>query len=427
MIHETKLAGWNVPECPFAIDYSVAAMEEIRAAVITGFQRLARGGLEVGGVMFGQWENNRLQILAARPIECEHARGPGFQLTERDRLGLSQLLQTYSTDRLLNGLVPVGFYLSHTRSDICLADSDQEIYNHFFPAPWQVVLVLRPGRHGGTRAGFFFRAADGSLRAERSYQEFSLAESPGAAVRPGAGRLPQPEKPAHLEERRSGLPEQEPAPRPAPPARPAPPFPLQAQLPLDVPQFLAEHMPEQSPRRARWPWLLLAATIAAAALLGWRFYQASNTLIPLHLQVQEHGGQLQIEWDRTAKPVVTASRGLLEIKDGKMPSIASPLTSDQLTNMGPFTYARSSGDVEVRLTVFSPTNQRTEEMTRFLGQSAPVPQQPIGPDGDLRKERDALAAQVEQLKRELQKEQQNSQSLQRTIKILETRLGVSGR
>ena len=68
---ELKFAAWSVAESPVAIEYSLVVIEEIRHAVAEGFQRLSRGGIEVGGILYGTRDGRTVRILAMRPIACE--------------------------------------------------------------------------------------------------------------------------------------------------------------------------------------------------------------------------------------------------------------------------------------------------------------------------------------------------------------------
>src|SRR5580700_2951194 len=173
---ENKLAAWAVAESPITIEYSLIVIEEIRHSVAEGFQRLSRGGIEVGGILYGMRDGRTVRILAMRPIACEHARGPAFLLSDKDRMVLNQQLAADAEDPHLDGLISVGWFLSHTRSEITLSDSDLELYSIFFPAPWQVTLIVRPGRAGSMRAGFFVREADGTVKSESSYLEFNFPD-----------------------------------------------------------------------------------------------------------------------------------------------------------------------------------------------------------------------------------------------------------
>jgi len=184
---DTKFGSWSVAESPISIEYSLVVIEEIRHEVAEGFQRLSRGGIEVGGFCTARATGRTVRVLAMRPIACEHARGPAFLLSDKDRVALNEQVLRDKDEPHLEGLISVGWFLSHTRSEIALTDSDLEIYSIFFPAPWQVTLVIRPGRGGSMRAGFFVREADGhgEDRAELSRIQFSRPA--GGRARPRAG------------------------------------------------------------------------------------------------------------------------------------------------------------------------------------------------------------------------------------------------
>src|SRR5436309_506938 len=70
--------SWSVPEIPLTIEYSLDVLEEVRAAATGGLRQLSRGGLEVGGVLFGIRGARSIRITRWRLIPCEHARGPAF-------------------------------------------------------------------------------------------------------------------------------------------------------------------------------------------------------------------------------------------------------------------------------------------------------------------------------------------------------------
>jgi len=156
---EVTFGTWSVPASPIIVEYSVVVVEEIRHDVAEGFQKLSRGGIEVGGLLYGVREGQTIRITAIRPTACEHAAGPAFRLSERDRAALREQLRLNQEDPRLNGLECLGWYVSHTRSEITLTESDQEIFTTYFGQPWQVTLVVRPSRGGNMRAGFFVPAA----------------------------------------------------------------------------------------------------------------------------------------------------------------------------------------------------------------------------------------------------------------------------
>src|SRR5271169_2792044 len=123
---DTKFGLWSAAESPVTVEYSLVVIEEIRHEVAEGYQRLSRGGIEVGGVLYGTRDGRTVRILAMRPIACEHARGPGFLFSDNDRATLNTQLSQDKDDPQLQGMMAVGCFLSHTRSEISLNDSDRE-------------------------------------------------------------------------------------------------------------------------------------------------------------------------------------------------------------------------------------------------------------------------------------------------------------
>src|SRR5262252_8666525 len=110
------LIAWSVPACPFTIEYSPRVMDDIRLAVTDAFFSLPRGGAEIGGLLLGQFDGNRLTITDSTPWECEHAFGPSFQISLNDEARLRQVVA--AVPKNFPGLQIVGWYHSHTRSEI---------------------------------------------------------------------------------------------------------------------------------------------------------------------------------------------------------------------------------------------------------------------------------------------------------------------
>ncbi len=419
-VSDIKFGSWSVTESPVSVEYSLVVIEEIRQEVAEGFQKLSRGGLEVGGILYGTREGRTVRIMAMRPVKCEHARGPGFMLSDNDKAGLSA--QLASEDQRLEGLIPVGWFLSHTRSEITLTDSDIELYSTYFPAPWQITLVIRPGRGGSMRAGFFVREADGTVRHEHSYLEFNFPDRlEGVLDRPARVERPITERRESYTHAAppAAVPVREPEPepererereRPPTPSSESPKFPYQS------PEFLPA-----SPPRKKWPWVaLILVVLAALAVVGLRYYMPGVAAEPIALSVLERDGQLLIEWNHNAKSVVNATRGALEVVDGAE-SKRFDLTPTDLTR-GKFTWQRKTGEVEVRLSVQSTDGGKTQEASRYLGRA---PQK--ADNGELQAiqlKRDELEAEVARLRSANVKQTERIQQLERTLRILQARLGI---
>ena len=415
---DAKFGSWVVPESPVDVEYSLVVIDEIRQVVADGFQRLQRGGIEVGGVLYGTRAERMVKVTAMREIACEHARGPTFHLSDNDRAALAAQLTRDKEDSRLQGLQVVGWFLSHTRSDVTLQQSDLETYSAFFPEPWQVTMVVHPGRAGTMRAGFFVREPDGSVKGERSYQEFNFPDRIAGAL----DRSPRRQSLESAGER---------PPVSRYPAR------AEAMEALDVPEPVVQNdvptfgqssrtTPQYAPypnTRRKIPWAIIAVVAAALvlAVLGLRFLGPQLHVEPLSLGVIERDGQLQIQWNHSSQSIIGASAGTLDIVDGgEKRSI--PLNRTELAQ-GSLTYMRRSGDVEVRLAVNTSGGGRMEEASRFLGTP------PEGVDASemdaIKVERDALQDEVTRLRGLTGQQAARIQQLERTLVILQSRLGIT--
>jgi hypothetical protein len=413
---DVKFASWSVVESPITIEYSLIVIEEIRHAVAEGFQRLSRGGIEVGGILYGTREGRTVRVLAMRPIACEHARGPAFLLSDKDRMSLNQQLTADADDPHLEGLISVGWFLSHTRSEITLGDSDLELYSIFFPAPWQVTLVVRPGRGGSMRAGFFVREADGTVKSERSYLEFNFPDRLAGVLDRAPGLRPER---VPGERRMNTMPRSE-AYQSSTGAVAAARREMQPQQEIEAPSFGQPKFLPSGPPKKKWPWLMgWAVLVIVAAVFGLRYWMMRPVNEPIALGVVERDGQLRIEWNHASRPVTAAVRGTLVINDGSNTQTFALSPRDLMA--GNYTYERKTGDVEVRMSVEDAEGAKMQEASRFVGQA------PVKVDenevSELRKKRAELEVEVERLRRENGRQDEKIQQLQRTLQIMQSRLG----
>ncbi|MEQ1948224.1 MAG: hypothetical protein ABL995_13605 [Bryobacteraceae bacterium] len=411
---DAKIGAWQPEGSPVAVEYSMVAIEEIRQAVTEGFQKFSRGGIEVGGILYGTYENGVTRVFAVREISCEHALGPSFQLSENDKHVLLENLERDKEDERLTGFLPVGWFCSHTRGEINLTPTDIELYAEMFPEPWQVAMVLKPGRMNAIRAGFFVREADGTVFAEKSYQEFNLPDRAPAAPRERGERRPLSYEnlpvPRALQQVGNGYE----APADAPLSYDAPAF---GQYDTSVPQPYPE-------RRKSRQWMWVAAVViavAGAAPFGLRYFAPQMNREPIGLNVLERDGQLQVQWSHTSRTVLDASSGVLEFVDGS-DSRKVPLSSADLAK-GSFTYARKSGDVQVRLEVRDARGSSNQEASHFLGAE---PARVDASEADVMQlEKASLQDEVTRLRIQNSDQAARIQQLERTLTILQTRLNIT--
>jgi hypothetical protein len=196
-------------------------MEELRASVQDGFQRIPHGGIEEGGILYGRLEGECIRILEWRRIACDHAAGPTFTLSEADLERLRVQMEKRAPELL--DLIPVGWYASHSRSGLLLKPADMELHRARFPEPWHVILLIQAAKDGPAKGAFFLREAGGNLPPEPVGEAFEIVPDP---KRQGAGRLTaaRAEPASEPEVRRRRMPYT--PPRAAASIPPAPPRPV---------------------------------------------------------------------------------------------------------------------------------------------------------------------------------------------------------
>ena len=328
------------------MDFEAFVLERIRVAAAAGLSRI-RGGLEIGGVLYGRRENGQVHVQAFAPLQPEYAYGPTFTLSPADE---------EQFERLVNGSHPpgleaVGWYCSRRKDDLDLSVKHLRLFDHFFPRTGDATLIVRASQFGPSEARLFCRKTGHMLES----RDLRLAPvHRGASAQVANTTAPAPPRPAGPPPSRS-LPV---APPPAAVARPA--------LPSPPPAYRAAPVPRPRPRPA-WQWIvpaLLLATLAGAGIVSVLLSHSA----PLHLglQVRDEGGQLRIEWNRAA--VAHARAAVLEIHDGEAGRMLD--LDAALLSHGNFFYARASGDVTVTLRAHLP--ELVEDTARFVG-SPPAP------------------------------------------------------
>jgi len=188
------------------------------------------------------------------------------------------------------------------------------------------------------------------------------------------------------------------------------------------PQPISDYSPYPNTGR-KIPWTIIGVVAAAlvAAVVGLRYLGPQLKEEPLSLAVIEREGQLQIQWNHASQSILNASSGTLEIVDGP-DKRDIPMNRSELAQ-GSFTYVRHSGDVQVRLAVDLSGGKRMEEASRFLG--APPAAVDANEADETKVERDALQDEVIRLRQQTSQQTARIQQLERTLVILQSRLGIT--
>ena len=385
---ELDFGRWQTPAAPYTIEYSLQVLEELRAYAAEGYKKIPHGGIEVGALLLGSVNGSTVRISEWRAIECAHARGPGFVLSEHDLHGLAQLLETTAADPVLREMAPVGWLHTHTRSALFLSEEDIAIHNRFFTEPSQFALVVTMGKDQPAQAGFFLRAADGAMDGSASPLVFAVPPNPAMLLGPPRKTAAPPR----------------PAAAPTQPATPGPP-----------PRRTAPSRARPARLFAGFGRLLPAAdrNSTSGTLRGHSGGAAGRTSghgVPM---VDARGGGHDRRAGRHCRgdaAVVGAIRRRLSrstrrrgagpdrdslgpwraggaaraesgARDPRRAVAQSVQLNQEEVGRGSVTYVRTGEDVELRLVLFENDRPAKQESTRFLGPpiAAPAAPAPAGP------------------------------------------------
>jgi hypothetical protein len=355
---------WHRPGSAFAVEYSVSLFYEIDALVIEGFRRIARGGIEHGGLLFGIRRNDAIEIRAFRQIECEHAKGPGFSLSAGDLTGLQQQLDTADNDEELTQLVPLGLFISHSRRDLRLTDEEAALFRSLFQEAWHLLLVVKPDRFKPTNFAFVFATEEDLAGTDLASRAFVLP-TPNPQERimsreAGPKPVPVPQAdPISVEaeaqivtaERRILPVENIPVPE-APAAEPIGGFEAGASHPehIDTEPVVPIVVPpaqvsDDSTRINRW--LATIALLALAALVAGSYvwFRWNYVEPPVELHAQRVRGGIVVSWPPAETR--TTKRAILRVWNGDSAGTIT-LSADQRLS-GQKTLGITGDDVTIEL------------------------------------------------------------------------------
>jgi hypothetical protein len=372
------------------VHLSLEVMDRIGMLVIEAFKSIPRRGLEIGGLLLGskRSEGDRMIVVVDdfEPLPSEHRQGPSLLLSERD---LDLLEQRLAEKRP----AVVGFYRSHTRSDVlALAPEDAELMARHFPGAADILLLIRPASGVPGIAAI-------ALRETGRDPELLCGEFPferGQLIADGYRMVQaaQPQRGAAAEVMHG------PPPSSAPPVLPAAraAAPASRREPAMAAMRTVYRKLQRVPHISRWLW----APVAALGLVAWALFlwpeprpaaqpapaRAPSARAPsaanLALRVVRDGDALRLEWDRNSRDLRGAS-GVLHIADGERQSRWS-LDSRQLSE-GSVLYWPKGSDVNFRLEI-SRQGQTASESVRAIGVGQPaspsrpapaLPQRPEAP------------------------------------------------
>ena len=357
---EPQFAIWTDSGTTPKVKYSLSLFHELDFQVNEGYRRIPHGGVEIGGILYGRIEKDGATIEAFRPIECEHASGPSFLLSESDLTRMAESFAAAQTDAELKDLQRVGWFISHTRGPLKMTEREAEIFNRYFPGNGRLTLLVKPERFQPTKFVFCVRGQDG-ITPSGEPQAAIILPLPGRA---GGSAAPVPSIPAPLEKTREII-------RPASseeevvsdrassngvtkaPVSTPPALPSTTPLPSadDIRKRRSEHMRESiadqnwraklekkggivapdKPASFSLVLVLILASLLGCAAGYWAYLQLPPATIPL--RVEKASNSLAIRWP--SEQTKSSSLAAIRIDDGQ----AFPLTEEQ----------KKAGQVQIEL------------------------------------------------------------------------------
>ena len=353
-------AYWISPDGSSKVTYSLNLFHELDTLVNDGYRRIPHGGVETGGLLFGSRSGNALQVEAYRPIQCQHAFGPSFVLSESDLAGIQEQLVSAGADQDLSGLQPVGWFIGHTRSPLQMSDREALWFDTLFPEPGSLTVLVKPERFQPTHFGFLVRRPDGQLERDAAPSAVILPLS-GQAPISGDSASPSIPAPKMADKPPQVTPPEQWQPKPVTggptrvrtpytePSAPVPVVPPVARVPdpgLPFPYASLSQTRARSGKRpnSRSAWRS-AMILVAAAVLGcivgyWAYLQLPSPVIPV--RVREQSGQLVVEWPSAQTGDVEYAA--LQINNGQWMTL-----SPEQKSAGRATVTAPTGDVQIDL------------------------------------------------------------------------------
>ena len=178
-----EFAAWTQPDTGFSVSYPVPLFHEIDFVVNEGYRRIPHGGIEIGALLFGTREPGGVRLQTFRIIQCEHALGPSFVLSERDIRALREQIAAAGADPELKGLEAAGWFIAHTRTPLIMTDREAGVFNALFPDPGKLTLLIKPERFKPTLFAFLVRDESGNAPRDGTQHAFLLPLPGRASVR----------------------------------------------------------------------------------------------------------------------------------------------------------------------------------------------------------------------------------------------------
>jgi hypothetical protein len=368
---------WRCEPLSVDVECTNAVLEMIRDWAVDGRCRLPHCALETGGILFGKWTDTSIRIEATRPLECEHKFGPSFHLSKKDEASLLETLAVARKDPELGKLQPIGLYVSNSQ-DFSVAVADVRIFDRYFPKARPMALILRPSKFGQTRAGFFLR--------ERGSVTYFCAHEVSSSNSESTHRDPQPIAQNPRDENRLANEAARPEDACTITALPSDEVigawtreSLRRRLTTALKRFRASLLTREKVWNVSRGDLVAALVLLGFCTAAMRTLWVRPDLEPsrrIPMRITDTGSQLRIDWDANEEPVLSATSGVLEIRDGETEPVQLPFARDVL-RAGSVLYAPRSSSIQVRMRLINRKGPPQESVIYYINPTRVPPSVPV--------------------------------------------------
>ena len=351
---------WPCAPLSGEIECAPRVLHTVCLEAVLGLRKLAKGGLEVAGVLFGARAEGLIRVLAVRPIECEHRFGPSFVLSATDEAKLQETLANFRSEAQLASLELLGCYFSHSRHAAALTERDIELCNRYFSQTDQIALTLIPSSTGGVQGTILARDAQGAFASCHEFQYSVLNKAPRETVRLPPSQIDR--KPVSLVKAAALLHHEtvQSEPLPSGPAastvhnlaESAPQLPMG---PVSVSRPLASRYGAFKVRSG-----LLASFLILVVCWPSRSIPAKQVL----LRFTDNDHKLIVQWDADQAAVREATLGMLDIRDGDREPQHVSIGAD-LLRRGWIAYERKSELVRISFSLIGRGSTVSESAIYF--------------------------------------------------------------
>ncbi len=144
-------------ESQLSVECVPGLLADIRDFVATTYYSKHEHGVDLGGILLGQRDGDRLLVLSWVPIERGSDATAHFYLNPSDERSLSQQLS-----RLDQSHHVLGWFRSRNSGTLRAEDHDRDLHQKFFPgAP--LLLIIRPSHQRPSDAHFFMLSSDSTF------------------------------------------------------------------------------------------------------------------------------------------------------------------------------------------------------------------------------------------------------------------------